>query len=182
MKKKRIMPCISISPMPIKLRGKSRTYKSTGTGISLYDANSEEKVEITEEMKKFKIRYEKESILHLEEIDFIITNLIDRSDFKIEKDYDTFNLRKEDNKGYIYLRIGKEQITVECNDNITYNSFQLQDKTLYQKWYSKLEDKYFEYNNKTTKATKATLNLVCNLTNLKRKTKIAKLIEEDNNK
>jgi hypothetical protein len=168
-----------LRPAPIRLNRKWNT--TPNIGMSLYEntVKSSEPIEEDEQDIQFKLRYEKESVLHIEEIDFIITNLIDRSDFKIEKDYNSFNLRREDSKGNIYLRIGKEQITVECNDINTHSNFQLQDKTLYQKWYSKLEDKYFEFNNKNTKNT---LNMLCTITNLKRKTKIAKLIEEDNNK
>ncbi len=149
-----------------------------------YDNKLDEEELLRNHNKK---EYKENLLSSIEDIDFLVSNILNRNDFIIDKSYNAFTLKKSvinDNimssksiNYIISIEIGIDTINLTCehnnNDNY-YESLTMLDDTLYTKWYDELQKSYYQHLNKKCKSI---FNNICDLTKLSRKNKINKMIK-----
>ncbi len=146
---------------------------------------SDEKIRSGEnyEYEEYLKRYKKSIIPCIEDIEFLVSNFITRNDMIIDREYDGYTIRKEFNDGKnhynISIKILKNNVYFMCEDSQSkfYDNCEYINTSIYEQWNSILEEKYLEYLNRRSKKI---FDTICNITKLNRKTKVNKLIEEDN--
>ncbi len=132
------------------------------------------------EYKEYKERYSSSMINSIEEIDLLLDYFLNKCEIIIEKDYESYVIRKDCNdkniNTHIYIRVSIDMVTIQCEHNSFYEHIDIIDNTLYVKYNNLFEQKHFEYLNKKIKRI---VDEIQDITKLNRKSKINKMIEDN---
>ncbi len=177
---------VSSNPQPIKLRGGFSSFTNSSTKSNKLneirkrteDAKRYEKEE--NDYNEYIQRYSSALATTLEDIETLIGYFLNRTDISIDKDYEYYNIRKEITSKnlttVINFRITVNSVSMACEGNNFYEHIEIINETIYSKYASLLEEKYFEYVNRKSKII---MDEIENITKLNRKTKISKLIADE---
>lgn len=127
----------------------------------------------------YKERYKDFLENSIDEIDTLLDYFLNKCETIVEKDYDSYIIRKDvkdkNNISHIYLRVSTNGVVLQCENNNLYDTIELIDNTLYVKYEKLFEMKFFEYLNRKTKRI---VDEIQDVTKLNRKSKITRMIED----